>query len=328
MFSIIVNNEEFKHISEGELIEIFKDVSEYYTRRLTKYFGIIGDENNIKEICIFKPYGSYEKNTRKIARCTVRLEKGDPYYKKTLMTFTDDDEKKNYSIISKRKDHYVIDVLSIREFNYETDAAVKKTKTTTMHESEVVNNLKKKELCMERKGSICDQKCSECSFNVTEDVFKQTIITAMELINYGKASDYTKGLYTGRKKAFEEMEAYKNLNTPREVINTEGYEPYCQVCRSCSAIYSKDGEKNVFCGKCGTLLNWDSVKKNEDNYERIRADSMPTLGIFKGRPNYLKRRRAIEEYLGENKPRAKAVDKAVPIEIVRAADDCMKKKGK
>lgn len=306
MLQIVLTREEYKQLLEGNLKEVHKEITKYYTSRLTKYFGVIGNETNVKEIGLIPCSYVHDNSQRRVASCTVRIQ--EPVKGMQGKSKEKPKEKTDFSKIPKNKPRYVLDIKSIRDFNPETDAAINNKKNLKMSEIEVVQNLKKIELCMERKASGCDQNCSDCPQNVIESVLKTTVITAMSLLNTGINSNYDTGYKTGYKRAFEEIMANKDLKVIREVINTEGYAPYCQVCRTTTAIYSRDGRQNIFCGKCGALLNWESVNYGMDNYEKIKANASIYQGMNIHTNNYYKRKKAIEEFVKEHKPLAKSTE--------------------
>lgn len=310
MLNIVISKNEFDLIVSGELTEIHKEMSKYYTSRFMKCFGVFGDEDNIREISLMKSSYSHKDEDRRVARCTIKIVTPErPVYVKVDDRYKKKTAQKDIitsSKIRKYDSRYVLKILSLRPFDSSKDSSAIIEKDYELTETETIKNLKKMELCMQRKESGCDQNCSECKFNVIQNEFYKTVISAIAMIGSSINRDYNTGYRAGRKKAYEEMGSFDGLTTPREVINTEGYKPYCQICRSTTAIYSADKKQNVFCGKCGALLDWRSVNSDEDNYERIRVSSNIGYNIQQDYKNYYRRRKAIEDFKKDNKAMSKA----------------------
>lgn len=50
------------------------------------------------------------------------------------------------------------------------------------------------------------------------------------------------------------------------VLYANNIAPHCPVCHSGEYMYNEDGNKNNFCGQCGTPLDWENMI-NEDDEE-------------------------------------------------------------
>lgn len=288
MLTLIVSESLFDQIASGKLTEIHKPITPYYTGRFRKRFGIIGDESNIEDIAIMIARRTHEDKSHKVISSSLRIGTGEGY-------------KFSYCKIPRDEERYIITVHAVRDYVKETDYSFTNDPSEKIQVRDVVEVLKKKQHCILNKQS-CDKNCSECTYNISEEELYETIkATLIYMSDHDDNKRYYNGYKTGYKKAYQEIDAFDGLKTPREVINTEGYEPYCQVCRSASAIYGRDGSRNIFCGKCGTLLSWKSVMRDEDNYERIKTRSENTFRTLGNDRNYYLRMQAVNEFLKENK---------------------------
>ena len=313
MLNVIVSKKEFKLIISGKTNQIHKPLIPYYTSRFTTRFGVIGDPDIVEEICIVTAKGNWKPENRRVAMCTLSVD-------------NDEDYKARYTRIPPSQERYILTIHSLREFDPEIDMdADETTREESIPYTEVISILKKKKLCLQKKKKGCNEECTACSYFVEDDDLLLACISASLLLGrIGGNKYYQEAVKKGRKKAYKEIDSFEGLKAPTEVVNTEGFDPYCQVCRSTTSIYSMNGEKNQFCGKCGTLLNWDSVKNNEDNYQRLKEDSESEYE----KRNYRLRRQAIKEFLERNKTSTVVMKNFNDISVDAIVDTVEKNKSK
>lgn len=311
MLSIVISKKLLDKIKSGKVTYIHKPINDYYTQRFTTKFGVIGDENITEDIQVITSHKNYDLENRLILTCTICIGTGKQFKDSNLR-------------LLESKERYVLTILKVKKVESTESNKTSDLSKVPISATKAAQILKKKKLCMKRKANGCEQKCIECPYNVIESDLISAYDKAVTSLGRNGEHTYNKGSDNGYKRGVEYMLSYQGLTAPREVINTKGFNPYCQVCRSTTSIYSKDGSMNQFCGKCGALLDWKSVLQNEDNYEKIKNNSALGYNLV----NYRLRRMAIDEYINENRAAAVARQnyEAPPVEALK--DDTPPKRGR
>lgn len=271
MLTIILRKDIFIDIINGKVDEIHKEIKPFYTNRFKTRFGII-DGTVEEDIVIMCSKNCWKDDYKRIIKCTVKPDSGPSVHKYS----------KYYGFEYDRIERYVIKILDIRPFDIPDDEINEKE----MPIAEAIAYFKK-ELVTQLKEEKQDTKRI------------RALKVALEYMNHNnRANTDQVARRSGHRKALREVAALNFRPEKIEVVNTEGYAPYCQVCRSSTAIYARDGSRNVFCGKCGTLLDWSAVEEKYDNYDKIKEAADKKI---KPSTIYYERRIAIEEILRDRK---------------------------
>lgn len=291
MLTMMVAKAVLDSLLAGKTNEIHKKKSDYFTCRFKRVFDSLVDSSPAE--LILRGGTDWKNENTKIAKCTL-----------TTKSCTPEDEYSRQFGFDYQEERYVLTVLEIRDNDY-----MQKTNTKHIAKGELIELLRKK-MAEETDPDNKDK------YNAMIELFKD---------NRTYEDGYQRGYNKGCWDTNNSFEASKGIQEPREVINTEGYSPYCQVCRSSDAIYTKDSRRNVFCGKCGALLDWTAVKENKDNYKKIKGRAV--FGQLSRQ--YYQRKKAIDYKLSQPSV-AKAPDnnEAYPAPPEEAKINPNRKRGK